>query len=185
MRLASMRYKDYVWPHNPRVYTIEYSGLWGAKGAFGRYHLQDLGPAQRVMRGEGEFVGEGAYGEFKKLATVFYAGGPGLLVHPVWQTSNAYFVELSLRQEPRAEEGVYWSRSSWAGSSWPMSYSLSASTPLMPWAAPEPGDLGRAAVVDDPLGTGIDDRSGPPDWPMMQAPFNCSMVKNLPWCGWV
>ena len=81
MRLASMRYKDYVWPHNPRVYTIEYKRTMGArKVPFGRYHLQDLGPAQRVMRGEGEFVGEGAYGEFKKLATVFYAGGPGLLV---------------------------------------------------------------------------------------------------------
>ena len=77
MRLASMRYKDYVWPHNPRVYTIEYKRTMGArKVPFGRYHLQDLGPAQRVMRGEGEFVGEGAYGEFKKLATVFYAGGP-------------------------------------------------------------------------------------------------------------
>ena len=99
-----MRYKDYVWPHNPRVYTIEYKRTMGArKVPFGRYHLQDLGPAQRVMRGEGEFVGEGAYGEFKKLATVFYAGGPGLLVHPVWQTSNAYFVELSLTQEPRAD----------------------------------------------------------------------------------
>ena len=73
------------------------------KVPFGRYHLQDLGPAQRVMRGEGEFVGEGAYGEFKKLATVFYAGGPGLLVHPVWQTSNAYFVELSL---PLAGTGI-------------------------------------------------------------------------------
>ena len=71
-----MRYKDYVWPHNPRVYTIEYKRTMGArKVPFGRYHLQDLGPAQRVMRGEGEFVGEGAYGEFKKLATVFYAGG--------------------------------------------------------------------------------------------------------------
>ena len=115
MRLASMRYKDYVWPHNPRVYTIEYKRTMGArKVPFGRYHLQDLGPAQRVMRGEGEFVGEGAYGEFKKLATVFYAGGPGLLVHPVWQTSNAYFVELSLRQEPRADY-VGYSFAVWEG----------------------------------------------------------------------
>ena len=84
------------------------------KVPFGRYHLQDLGPAQRVMRGEGEFVGEGAYGEFKKLATVFYAGGPGLLVHPVWQTSKAYFVELSLRQEPRADY-VGYSFAFWEG----------------------------------------------------------------------
>ena len=99
-----MRYKNYTWPHNPRVYTITYERSMGAhKVPFGRYLLQDLGPAQRVMRGEGEFVGPGAYEEFKKLATVFYSGGPGLLVHPVWQISNAYFVELTLRQEPRAD----------------------------------------------------------------------------------
>ena len=99
-----MRYKDYTWPHNPRVYTISYERTMGAhKVPFGRYYLQDLGPAQRVMKGEGEFVGEDAYEQFKKLATVFYAGGPGMLVHPVWQTSNAYFVELSLRQEPRPD----------------------------------------------------------------------------------
>lgn len=104
MRLAAMRYKDYVWPHNPRVYTIEYQRNMAAhKVPFGRYQLQDLGPAQRVMQGEGAFVGEGAYDEFKKLATVFYQEGPGLLVHPVWQTSSAYFVALSLAQEPRAD----------------------------------------------------------------------------------
>ena len=33
--------------------------------------------------------------------------GPGLLVHPVWQTSNAYFVELSLAQEPRPDYVKY------------------------------------------------------------------------------
>ena len=99
-----MRYKDYVWPHNPRVYTIDYQRTMGErKVPFGRYFLQDLGPAKRIMRGEGEFVGQEAYQEFKKLATVFYQDGPGLLVHPVWQTSNAYFVELSLKQVPRAD----------------------------------------------------------------------------------
>ena len=73
-----MRYKDYVWPHNPRVYSIEYERSMGAwKVPFGRYQLQDLGPGHRVMRGEGEFVGEGAYEEFKRLATVFYSEGPG------------------------------------------------------------------------------------------------------------
>ena len=104
VKLAAMRYKDYVWPHNPRVYTIRYERSMGErKVPFGRYVLQDLGPAKRVMRGEGEFVGEGAYQEFKELASVFYEDGPGLLVHPVWQTSNAFFVELSLKQEPRAD----------------------------------------------------------------------------------
>lgn len=77
-RLAAMRYKDYVWPHNPRVYTIKYRReVVARKVPFGRYCLQDLGPTRRVMKGEGEFVGRGAYDEFKKLASVFYGEGPG------------------------------------------------------------------------------------------------------------
>ena len=103
-----MRYKNYVWPHNPRVYSISFKRKVGVKEVpFGHYAMQELGPSYRIMRGEGEFVGEGAYDEFKKLATVFYNEGPGLLVHPVWQTANAYFVELSLSQEPRADYVKY------------------------------------------------------------------------------
>ena len=108
MRLTSMRYKNYVWPHNPRVYSISYERSMGArKVPFGRYCLQDLGPAQRVMRGEGEFVGAEAYRQFKELASVFYSQGTRLLVHPIWQPANAYFVELSLRQEPRPDYVAY------------------------------------------------------------------------------
>ena len=108
MELSSMRYKDFTWPHNPRTYTIEYRRAMGShKVPFGRYHLQDLGLSYRVLKGEGEFVGPGAYDQFKALASVFYSGGPGMLVHPVWQTSNAYFVELSLRQEPRQDYVSY------------------------------------------------------------------------------
>ena len=104
MELAPMRYKNYTWPHNPRVYTIEYKRELGCqKVPFGRYHLQDLGLTRRVMRGEGEFVGPEAYDQFKKLASVFYSEGPGMLIHPVWQLSNAYFAQLSLTQEPRPD----------------------------------------------------------------------------------
>lgn len=101
MLLEPMRYKNYIWPHNPRTYSISYERQVAVhKVPFGRYCTQDLGMSCRVMRGEGEFVGEGAYEEFKKLATVFYAGGPGLLIHPVWQISSAYFTDLKLEQEP-------------------------------------------------------------------------------------
>lgn len=104
MELAPMQYKNYVWPHNPRVYSIEFQRKVGLqKVPFGRYHMQDLGLTRRVMKGEGEFVGTGAYQELKKLATVFYDKGPGTLIHPVWQASSAYFVELSLTQEPRPD----------------------------------------------------------------------------------
>lgn len=108
MKLTPMRYKDYVWPHNPRVYTIDYERVMAEnKVPYGLYHLQDLGRSHRVMRGEGEFAGPDAYAQFGALANVFYAQGPGELVHPLWQTANAYFVELSLKQEPRPDYVSY------------------------------------------------------------------------------
>ncbi len=102
--LNPMRYKNYVWPHNPRTYTIEYERKVAVhKVPFGRYAMQDLGLWRRVMRGEGEFFGPEAYPNFRRLATVFYEGGPGVLFHPVWQSARAYFVSLSLAQEPRPD----------------------------------------------------------------------------------
>ncbi len=104
MLLTPMRYKDYTWPHNPRVYSIDYQRTMAVnKTPFGGYQLQDLGNAHRVMEGEGEFVGEGAYEEFQRLACVFYEKGPGLLVHPLWQVANTYFVSLRVEQAPRPD----------------------------------------------------------------------------------
>ena len=92
MNLAPMRYKDYVWPETTETYTISFKRQVAvAKVPFGRYGMQE---------GEGVFAGKGAYDEFKKLASVFYRGGPGLLIHPVWQASQAYFVLLELAQQP-------------------------------------------------------------------------------------
>lgn len=108
MNLSPMRYKDYVWPHNPRVYTIDYEReMVQSKVPYGLYHLQDLGRSCRVMRGEGEFAGPDAYAQFGALANVFYSPGAGPLVHPLWQAANAYFVELSLKQEPRPDYVSY------------------------------------------------------------------------------
>ena len=102
MTLTPMRYKSFIWPHNPRVYSIDFQRTVAArKIPFGRDQLQDLGMGHRVMKGEGEFVGEGAYDQFSRLACLFYEGGTGLLVHPLWQAADAYFVALRLEQAPR------------------------------------------------------------------------------------
>lgn len=101
MRLEPMRYKEYIWPHNPETYTVEYRRSMAVhKVPFGGYCLQDLGDTCRVLRGEGVFAGEGAYEEFEKLAEVFAQAGPGLLIHPVWPAARAYFVSLQLAEEP-------------------------------------------------------------------------------------
>ena len=102
MTLTPMRYKSFIWPHNPRVYSIDFQRTVAArKIPFGRDQLQDVGMGHRVMKGEGEFVGEGAYDQFSRLACLFYEGGTGLLVHPLWQAADAYFVALRLEQAPR------------------------------------------------------------------------------------
>lgn len=101
MRLTPMRYKGYTWPHNPQSYSIRYERRVAVrKLPYGRSSMEDLGLGCRVMEGEGEFCGEGAYEEFSRLASVFYDDGPGVLVHPVWVTTRAYFVSLELVQEP-------------------------------------------------------------------------------------
>lgn len=104
MNLAPMTFKGFVWPHNPRVYTITFERkMANYKVPFGRHYLQSLGQTRRVLRGEGEFVGEGAYDKFKELAAIFYEETPGVLVHPVWVAATAWFVGLELRQEPRSD----------------------------------------------------------------------------------
>ena len=86
MDLSPMRYKGYTWPHNPRVYSIDYERKMAVhKTPFGLFRLQDLGRTNRIMEGEGEFVGEDAYEQFGQLANVFYrlklieAYGTGIL----------------------------------------------------------------------------------------------------------
>ena len=99
-----MTFKSFVWPHNPRVYTITYERKMAVyKVPFGRHYLQSLGQTRRVFKGEGEFVGQGAYDKFKELATLFYEESPGVLVHPVWVATTAWFVGLEVEQEPRSD----------------------------------------------------------------------------------
>ena len=104
MKLSPMRFKNYIWPHNPRVYTMDFRRQVAVhKSPLGGCQLEDLGRTFRVMEGQGEFVGPDAYRQFGRLAAVFYQPGPGQLVHPLWQAASAHFVALRLMQEPRPD----------------------------------------------------------------------------------
>lgn len=108
MNLAPMMFKNFVWPHNPKVYSITFERkMANFKVPFGGHYLQSLGQTRRVFKGEGEFVGEGAYEKFKELATVFCEETPGVLVHPVWMAATAWFVGLEVEQEPRSDYVKY------------------------------------------------------------------------------
>lgn len=102
MKLSPLKYKSYTWPTNPTRYSMRYE----KNTAVHHYpytninEVDDTGMKPREVSGEGEFVGEGAYDEFKKLASVFYSRGPGALIHPIWQIQQAIFTRLEVEQEP-------------------------------------------------------------------------------------
>lgn len=104
MRLTPMRFKEFTWPHNPEVYTVECRRRIAVhQTPFGGCVMQELGSCCRVLKGEGVFAGKNAYGQFRELAEVFREEGPGLLVHPVWRTERAYFASLEAVEEPRPD----------------------------------------------------------------------------------
>jgi len=104
MRLTPMRFKDYTWPHNPEVYAVERRRRLAVHPVpYGNCVIQDLGGSYRILRGEGVFAGEGAYEQFRQLSEVFRQNGAGLLVHPVWKAERAWFVSLTVEEEPLPE----------------------------------------------------------------------------------
>ena len=108
MNLSPMRYKSYAWEFNPKVYEVTYKRhMVSLKLPGGGCVMQDMGKSFKVFSGEGEFTGEGAYDKFRELAKVFEEGGAGTLSHPVWQLTKAYFVSLTLRQEPKENYVAY------------------------------------------------------------------------------
>lgn len=106
--MLKMRYGGFVWPNNPRTYTLTAKRQTAVhKVPMGGFVVQDLGRTAAVMQGEGEFYGPGAYETFQELLAVFQKGGRAALAHPVWSTAGAYFTELQLTQEPRDDYAAY------------------------------------------------------------------------------
>ena len=86
--MLRMRFGSFVWPNNPRTYTISCKRQTAVhKVPMGGFVVQDLGRTATVMKGEGEFFGADAYSTFLELL--------------------AYFTELELTQEPRDDYVAY------------------------------------------------------------------------------
>jgi len=103
-----MSYKGYVWPHNPRTFSVSCGrDVVARRAPYGGWVLQDLGEKHRVFSGEGAFAGEDAYEQFRQLAAVFRENTAGILSHPVWGGVRARFVELKLLEEPRRDYVAY------------------------------------------------------------------------------
>lgn len=100
-----------------------------------------------MLQGEGEFSGPDAYEEFKKLAAVFYDNTPGMLVHPIWQASQVYFTELTLRQQPQ-ENYVCYTFTFWEDCS---DYISGMKTIYAPENPPKPEETWYTVVYGDTL----------------------------------
>ena len=140
MLLTPMRYKDYTWPHNPETYSVEYRRqVVVHKVPFGQYVLQDVGETCRIFQGEGTFAGPDAYEQFQALSEVFAQEGAGLLVHPIWRTTSAYFISLKLEEKPLPDY-VHYSFAFWEDCG-------SYSTGLVTVAAPAQSETSSAAAA--------------------------------------
>ena len=83
--MLRMRFGSFVWPNNPRTYTISCKRQTAVhKVPMGGFVVQDLGRTATVMKGEGEFFGANAYEYVSGIAGGFSegrardAGTPGL-----------------------------------------------------------------------------------------------------------
>ena len=83
--MDKLKYKTFVWPHNPTVYKEEYlREPHYTKGDDGEYYFDAMGEEKLTITGTGVFFGDDAFTQFKNLAKLFKETTPGNLEHPVW-----------------------------------------------------------------------------------------------------
>lgn len=106
--MNKMTYKTFTWPQNPEHFQHTYlrEPEYG-KNAAGDPVFTGMGPKKLTVTGSGAFSGDTAYADFKALAAIFAQPEAGELNHPVWGNISAYFTELEMIQEPRADYVAY------------------------------------------------------------------------------
>lgn len=97
MNLNVMKFKNYVWPHNP--FSIDISVKRNLKEAiipFKGSLIQDFGREKRIVSGAGQFFGSDCLTQFESLFDIFKQGGSGYLAIPGISPFLAIFKELQL-----------------------------------------------------------------------------------------
>ena len=96
-----LRYKTFVWPHNPHTYKEEYIREPQYSTSGGTTSFTGMGDRKRIITGTGAFFGDDAFTYFQELAELFEDAEPGNLEHPIWGIRYCYFTGLELTQEPK------------------------------------------------------------------------------------
>lgn len=106
--MDKLKFKNFVWPRNPEHYKVHYDHeLVYEEVTVDVLELKGLSEVRRTVTGSGVFSGDTAYSDFKKLETLCSQKDAGSLIHPVWGTINAFFMELDMTQEPRENYVAY------------------------------------------------------------------------------
>ena len=97
MKLQPMKFRDFVWPHNPETLNISRRrSLKEWRLPFSGSVLQDCGAEKRVVEGEGRFYGPGCIRRFQKLSELLEDGKNGVLTLPEIPPFSARFVSLGM-----------------------------------------------------------------------------------------
>ena len=92
-----MKYKNFIWPHNPSTIDITVArDLKEAKIPFKGSSIQDFGQEKRIISGRGQFFGDDCMTQFERLFLVFKQGGAGYLSLPGMDSFFALFKDLKL-----------------------------------------------------------------------------------------
>ncbi len=98
--MTAMRYKDFIFPHNPKRIQVSYRA---ATAALHCPHLgsvvQNLGPRCRVVTGQGAFFGAGAAAQFAALEQLAGQQEAGYLFVPSLTPFKAYLTQLTFLGE--------------------------------------------------------------------------------------
>lgn len=97
MNLNVMKFKNYVWPHNPSTINVSVKrDLKEVMIPFKGSAIQDYGREKRIVSGSGQFFGDDCIEQFDSLFFVFKQGGRGYLSLPGMDSFLAVFKELKL-----------------------------------------------------------------------------------------
>ncbi len=97
-----MKYKDYIWPRNPRnISVVSENNVKEVEIPKNGSVYQDYGRKKRIVQGEGEFCGKGCFEQYRDLFNLFTSSsGGGYLVVPNLDPFFSIFKSLKLIGDP-------------------------------------------------------------------------------------
>lgn len=109
-KLAKIMYKGFEFPYNPATtsYKIDRTYIKHKYPELAGNELEDFGPNACVISGSGEFFGDNAYQNWKKLLKEFKKSEVGSVSHPVFtDVTRGLMTSLQATLEPREDYVKY------------------------------------------------------------------------------